>query len=147
MPTTIDRIIAREILDSRGNPTVEADVFLSDGTMGRAAVPSGAFDFAGAIARLRWRAVSVTEVAPRSVAAGEATWQEHVAKELERRAVAEEEGLVGSHRVDDRALERRIAGEVGTSTMAVYTYFAGMEELRREVAREGFRRLAAYLDA
>ncbi|HET9455159.1 MAG TPA: phosphopyruvate hydratase [Gemmatimonadaceae bacterium] len=42
MPTTIDRIIAREILDSRGNPTVEADVFLSNGTMGRAAVPSGA---------------------------------------------------------------------------------------------------------
>jgi len=42
MTTTIERIIAREILDSRGNPTVEADVFLSDGTMGRAAVPSGA---------------------------------------------------------------------------------------------------------
>jgi enolase len=42
MPTTIDRIIAREILDSRGNPTIEADVFLADGTMGRAAVPSGA---------------------------------------------------------------------------------------------------------
>jgi enolase len=40
--TVIDRIIAREILDSRGNPTVEADVFLKDGTMGRAAVPSGA---------------------------------------------------------------------------------------------------------
>jgi enolase len=40
--STIDRIIAREILDSRGNPTVEADVFLDDGTMGRAAVPSGA---------------------------------------------------------------------------------------------------------
>jgi enolase len=35
-------IRAREILDSRGNPTVEADVFLEDGTMGRAAVPSGA---------------------------------------------------------------------------------------------------------
>jgi enolase len=41
MPT-IARIIAREILDSRGNPTVEADVFLSDGAFGRAAVPSGA---------------------------------------------------------------------------------------------------------
>ncbi|MCF6767553.1 phosphopyruvate hydratase [Thiotrichales bacterium 19S11-10] len=39
---TIQKIIAREILDSRGNPTVEADVILSDGTMGRAAVPSGA---------------------------------------------------------------------------------------------------------
>ncbi len=35
-------IVAREILDSRGNPTVECDVYLDDGTMGRAAVPSGA---------------------------------------------------------------------------------------------------------
>jgi enolase len=35
-------VIAREILDSRGNPTVEADVLLESGTMGRAAVPSGA---------------------------------------------------------------------------------------------------------
>src|SRR5512133_99663 len=40
--TTIVRIIGREILDSRGNPTVEADVYLADGSMGRAAVPSGA---------------------------------------------------------------------------------------------------------
>jgi enolase len=40
--TEIVEIVAREILDSRGNPTVEADVFLSDGSMGRAAVPSGA---------------------------------------------------------------------------------------------------------
>ncbi len=35
-------VLAREILDSRGNPTVEVDVFLEDGSMGRAAVPSGA---------------------------------------------------------------------------------------------------------
>jgi enolase len=42
MPATIDKIIAREILDSRGNPTVEADVFLVGGILGRAAVPSGA---------------------------------------------------------------------------------------------------------
>ena len=41
MSTIID-IHAREILDSRGNPTVEVDVILDDGTMGRAAVPSGA---------------------------------------------------------------------------------------------------------
>ena len=40
--TEIAQIHAREILDSRGNPTVEADVILADGTMGRAAVPSGA---------------------------------------------------------------------------------------------------------
>jgi enolase len=38
----ISDIKAREILDSRGNPTVEADIFLSNGVMGRAAVPSGA---------------------------------------------------------------------------------------------------------
>ena len=39
---TISKVIGREIIDSRGNPTVEAEVFLSDGTMGRASVPSGA---------------------------------------------------------------------------------------------------------
>jgi len=38
----ITRVVGREILDSRGNPTVEADVYLADGSMGRAAVPSGA---------------------------------------------------------------------------------------------------------
>lgn len=38
----IENVIAREILDSRGNPTVEVDVILEDGTLGRAAVPSGA---------------------------------------------------------------------------------------------------------
>src|SRR6202142_1230047 len=38
----IAAIHAREVLDSRGNPTVEAEVFLADGTLGRAIVPSGA---------------------------------------------------------------------------------------------------------
>ncbi len=42
MPTRITHVRARQILDSRGNPTVEAEVFLSGGEMGRAAVPSGA---------------------------------------------------------------------------------------------------------
>ena len=40
--TAIVDILGREILDSRGNPTVEVDVMLEDGSMGRAAVPSGA---------------------------------------------------------------------------------------------------------
>src|SRR3982751_4491644 len=40
--TSINKVWAREILDSRGNPTVEVDVYLEDGSMGRAAVPSGA---------------------------------------------------------------------------------------------------------
>ncbi len=42
---------------------------------------------------------------------------------------------------------RRLASEVGTSTMAVYTHFGGMTELRREVRREGFSRLGAFLGA
>lgn len=40
--TIIEQVKARQVLDSRGNPTVEADVFLQDGSLGRAAVPSGA---------------------------------------------------------------------------------------------------------
>lgn len=40
--TEIQHVKAREIIDSRGNPTIETDVILSDGSMGRAAVPSGA---------------------------------------------------------------------------------------------------------
>ncbi len=42
MYATIVDVSAREILDSRGNPTVEVDVLLEDGSFGRAAVPSGA---------------------------------------------------------------------------------------------------------
>src|SRR5207302_1982199 len=42
MDATIAEIHGREILDSRGNPTVEAEVRLADGSFGRAAVPSGA---------------------------------------------------------------------------------------------------------
>jgi len=42
MKTRIKNIIGRQILDSRGNPTVEVDVILEDGSRGRAAVPSGA---------------------------------------------------------------------------------------------------------
>ena len=38
----IEDVKARQIIDSRGNPTVEVDVLLDDGTLGRAAVPSGA---------------------------------------------------------------------------------------------------------
>src|SRR5215510_12798910 len=42
MSRKIARVHARQILDSRGNPTVEADVILDSGALGRAAVPSGA---------------------------------------------------------------------------------------------------------
>jgi hypothetical protein len=51
--TAIVDIVAREILDSRGNPTVEVDVRLEDRTMGRAAVPSGASTGAHEVHELR----------------------------------------------------------------------------------------------
>src|SRR4030081_336616 len=51
--TAIIDIIGREILDSRGNPTVEVDVVLEDGSKGRAAVPSGASTGAHEVVELR----------------------------------------------------------------------------------------------
>ena len=51
--TRIERVHGREILDSRGNPTVEVDVVLADGSLGRAAVPSGASTGANEAVELR----------------------------------------------------------------------------------------------
>ncbi|GGO20120.1 phosphopyruvate hydratase [Micromonospora parathelypteridis] len=51
--TAISRVRGRQILDSRGNPTVEADVVLADGSVGRAAVPSGASTGANEAVELR----------------------------------------------------------------------------------------------
>ena len=42
LPLEIEKVVGREIIDSRGNPTVEAEVYLADGTVGRGAAPSGA---------------------------------------------------------------------------------------------------------
>jgi enolase len=53
MSTAISNVQARQILDSRGNPTVEVDVYLEDGTLGRASVPSGASTGANEAVELR----------------------------------------------------------------------------------------------
>ncbi len=53
MFTAITNVQARQILDSRGNPTVEVDVYLEDGTLGRASVPSGASTGANEAVELR----------------------------------------------------------------------------------------------
>ena len=52
----ISRIIGREVMDSRGNPTVEADVYLESGAWGRACAPSGASTgwFQGSPLVARW---------------------------------------------------------------------------------------------
>lgn len=51
--TAIGRVVGREVIDSRGNPTVEVDVLLEDGSLGRAAVPSGASTGANEAVELR----------------------------------------------------------------------------------------------
>ena len=60
--TAIVDVKGREILDSRGNPTVEADVVLADGSFGRAAVPSGASTGEKEAVELRDGAVSYTHL-------------------------------------------------------------------------------------
>ena len=59
----IDTIVAREVLDSRGNPTVEAEVLLEGGAMGRAIVPSGASTGAHE-ALQRWGSGDIGDVSP-----------------------------------------------------------------------------------
>lgn len=53
--------------------------------------------------------------------------------------------LVDEHGRDALTI-RRLAAEVGTSTMAIYTHFGSMDELMREVKKEGFARLSGYLE-
>ncbi len=53
MSIAITDVQARQILDSRGNPTIEVDVYLEDGTLGRASVPSGASTGANEAVELR----------------------------------------------------------------------------------------------
>ena len=59
MNSIIEKIYAREILDSRGNPTIEVDVITESGVMGRAAVPSGAST--GGYEALELRAVIIVD--------------------------------------------------------------------------------------
>jgi AcrR family transcriptional regulator len=62
-----------------------------------------------------------------------------------RKALVEAAAKVLGEEGPEALTTRRLATEVGTSTMAVYTYFEGMDELRRALALEGFERLAGYL--
>jgi len=98
--SAIDSITAREILDSRGNPTVEADVVLSDGATGRAAVPSGASVGAREALELR-------DGGPRYLGKGV------------QRAVAHVREIIGPHLIgrdasDQAAIDRAMLGLDGT---------------------------------
>src|SRR5437763_9593343 len=70
--------------------------------------------------------------------------KEHAAENLRPALIEAAARLIATEGASGLTL-RRVADAVGTSTMAIYTHFGGMPELRRAVRREGFARLAEHL--
>jgi len=99
--TTIKTIKAREILDSRGNPTVEVDVTLSDGAFARAAVPSGASTGA-------FEAVELRDGGSRYLGKGVASAVANIEREIAPK-------ITGSDPFNQRALDEAMLALDGTS--------------------------------
>ena len=87
----IDQVVAREILDSRGFPTVEVDVVLEDGTLGRASVPSGAST--GAFEAVELRDGDKTRYIGKGVLQAVANVNDIIAPELEGMNVFDQPGI------------------------------------------------------
>jgi enolase len=113
MSTIID-IHAREILDSRGNPTVEVDVTLEDGTMGRAAVPSGA----STGAMRRWKNATATRPLHGQGRAGGRGRRQRRTSEMPRRLRRDRAGGHRRRDVRDRRHARTRAGWAPTRSSA-----------------------------
>jgi enolase len=103
MSTQITRVHARQIIDSRGNPTVEADVYVGIGTRGRAAVPSGAST--GEHEALELRDGDKSRYLGRGVLKAVANVNTEIAK-----------AIVGLDATDQRALDKRLIELDGTPT-------------------------------
>jgi enolase len=102
--TDIEHIVGREVLDSRGNPTVEVEVFLASGASGRAAVPSGASTGA-------FEAVELRDGGDRYLGKGVATAVGHVNGELR-------DAVVGMEALDQRAVDQVMVDLDGTDNKA-----------------------------
>jgi enolase len=98
--TSIEHIVGREILDSRGNPTVEVEVLLGSGATGRAAVPSGASTGA-------FEAVELRDGGDRFLGKGVATAVGHVNGSLR-------DAVCGIDALDQRAVDRALLDADGT---------------------------------
>jgi len=103
MSTKITAVRARQIIDSRGNPTVEADVLVGDGTRGRAAVPSGAST--GEHEALELRDGDKSKYLGKGVLKAVANANNEIAK-----------AVVGLDAADQRALDKRMIELDGTPT-------------------------------
>jgi enolase len=91
LSATIGRVVAREILDSRGNPTVEVDVVTTAGALGRAAVPSGAST--GAHEAVELRDGDRARYGGKGVRQAVAAVTDEIGPAIEGRDVADQEGL------------------------------------------------------
>ena len=100
----IEQLIGREILDSRGNPTVEVEVLLASGAMGRAAVPSGASTGSH-------EAVELRDGGDRYGGKGVAQAVDHVSGDIFR-------ALAGSEALDQRAVDAALVDLDGTPNKA-----------------------------
>src|SRR6516165_5536134 len=105
MSTKIRRVHARQILDSRGNPAVEADVLLEGGAFGRAAVPSGAST--GAHEALELRDADKSKYLGKGVLKAVANANRELAK-----------AVTGSDAADQRSLDHKMIALDGTPTKA-----------------------------
>jgi len=103
MSTKITQVRARQIIDSRGNPTVEADVYAGDGARGRAAVPSGAST--GEHEALELRDGDKSKYVGKGVLKAVANANTEIAK-----------AVAGLDAADQRALDKRMIDLDGTPT-------------------------------
>ncbi len=99
----IEKIVAREILDSRGNPTIEVDVTLESGIVGRASVPSGAST--GANEALELRDGDTTRYSGKGVRKGVESVNQVIAP-----------ALVGYSAIEQRAIDHKMIALDGTKT-------------------------------
>ncbi|HEX6418302.1 MAG TPA: phosphopyruvate hydratase [Acidimicrobiales bacterium] len=98
--SSIEHVVGREVLDSRGNPTVEVEVYLTSGAEGRAIVPSGA-------STGRFEAVELRDGGDRYAGKGVATAVDHVNGEIR-------EALIGFDAIEQREVDRHMLDLDGT---------------------------------
>ena len=147
--TNISSIIGREVLDSRGNPTVEAEVQLASGAIGRAIVPSGASTGEheavelrdGDNARFLGKGVlKAVENVNSEIAEALANMDAADQRALDRKMIdldgTETKGRLGANAIlaVSMAASRAAAAEYG---LPLYRYLGGVKELNRIICRQG----------
>ncbi len=125
-PTTIDRVHAREILDSRGNPTIEVELTLAGGASGRAAVPSGASTGAHEAHELR---DGDDRYGGKGVRKAVANVVERIAPEVVGRDALDQRGLDEALRLIDATPNLSVLGANAVLGVSLAAAWAGARQL------------------